>query len=63
MTPLVLAVPGNADLAAGLAGRLGAEAGRLTLRAFPDGESYASNMIDLGDLLAEGVRTMLAAHG
>jgi ribose-phosphate pyrophosphokinase len=40
VTPVVLALPGNAALAARLAGRLEAALGRLTVRAFPDGESY-----------------------
>lgn len=40
MRPLVLALPGNERLAVALAGILGAEMGALTLRRFPDGESY-----------------------
>lgn len=37
---VVIALPGNEPLAEALALRVGAELGRLTLRAFPDGESY-----------------------
>ncbi|MEZ5444652.1 MAG: ribose-phosphate pyrophosphokinase [Gammaproteobacteria bacterium] len=40
MTAVVLACPGNATLAGALASRLGAEAGSLVMRNFPDGESY-----------------------
>lgn len=40
MTPLVLPLPGNANLAGRLARRLGGELGTLTVRRFPDGESY-----------------------
>ena len=39
-SPLVLALPGNDDLATRLASSLGGEAGALTVRRFPDGESY-----------------------
>lgn len=39
--PVVLPLPGNEQLATALAAELGAEVGRLTLRRFPDGESYA----------------------
>lgn len=38
--PLVCALPGNAALAGGLAGALGAELGGLEVRQFPDGETY-----------------------
>jgi ribose-phosphate pyrophosphokinase len=37
---LILALPGNDRLAAGLAAALGAEQGEMTVRRFPDGESY-----------------------
>jgi ribose-phosphate pyrophosphokinase len=40
VTPLVLASEGNRELAAMLARRLDTELGRMTLRRFPDGESY-----------------------
>jgi ribose-phosphate pyrophosphokinase len=40
MTPRVFPLPGNGDLAARLARRLGADLGELTVRRFPDGESY-----------------------
>lgn len=40
MTPLVYAWPGNEPLAAALAGAMSVEAGRLTIRRFPDGETY-----------------------
>jgi ribose-phosphate pyrophosphokinase len=40
VTSIVLALPGNEALARALAGRLGAEAGELELRRFPDGETY-----------------------
>ncbi len=40
MRPLVLPLPGNEELAADLATRLGAEAGALQVRRFPDGETY-----------------------
>ncbi|GHD60517.1 phosphoribosylpyrophosphate synthetase [Thalassobaculum fulvum] len=40
MRPLVLPLPGNEDLAADLTARLGAEAGALQVRRFPDGETY-----------------------
>jgi len=39
-TPLVLPMPGNGDLAGRLARRLSAEVGALSVRRFPDGESY-----------------------
>ncbi len=38
--PLLLPFPGNAGLADTLAGRVDAEVGKLTVRRFPDGESY-----------------------
>jgi ribose-phosphate pyrophosphokinase len=38
--PVILALPGNERLAAGLGALLRAEAGRLSVRRFPDGESY-----------------------
>jgi ribose-phosphate pyrophosphokinase len=38
--PIMLALPGNARLAAALARRLGATAGTLNVRRFPDGETY-----------------------
>ncbi len=38
--PLFFALPGNESLGAVLAGRLSAELGELTVRRFPDGESY-----------------------
>lgn len=37
---LILALPGNERLAAGLAAELDAELGAMTVRRFPDGESY-----------------------
>jgi ribose-phosphate pyrophosphokinase len=37
---VILALPGNEQLAAGLAEHLQAEVGRMTVRRFPDGESY-----------------------
>lgn len=40
MSPVVLALPGNEGRGRALAGLLGAEAGTLTMRRFPDGESY-----------------------
>lgn len=40
MKPLVLALPQNESLAAALAAGLNAEIGALTVRRFPDGESY-----------------------
>jgi ribose-phosphate pyrophosphokinase len=40
VTAVVLALPGNEDLAAALADALGAERGALALRAFPDGETH-----------------------
>ena len=40
MNAVVVALPGNAALAAALAERLQIEAGRLTMRRFPDGETY-----------------------
>ncbi len=40
MTPLLFAMPGNAALAARLAKLLGWESGAITVRSFPDGESY-----------------------
>lgn len=40
MQPLLFAMPGNEAFADALAARLNAEIGRLTLRHFPDGESY-----------------------
>jgi ribose-phosphate pyrophosphokinase len=38
--PLILALPGNERLAAGLAAELDADLGAMTVRRFPDGESY-----------------------
>ncbi|RZI40079.1 ribose-phosphate pyrophosphokinase [Herbaspirillum sp. HC18] len=40
MVPMLIAMPGNEDLADRLAHLLGWEIGRLALRRFPDGESY-----------------------
>lgn len=40
MNTVVLALPGNETLAEGLAARVGAELGRVTLHRFPDGETY-----------------------
>jgi ribose-phosphate pyrophosphokinase len=40
MSPLIIALPGNEALAAGLAPRLGAEMARTEFRRFPDEESY-----------------------
>jgi ribose-phosphate pyrophosphokinase len=40
MTPLLFSLPGNEQLAAHLATRLGAELGSLETRRFPDGETY-----------------------
>jgi ribose-phosphate pyrophosphokinase len=37
---VILALPGNEQLAAGLAATLQTEVGRMTVRRFPDGESY-----------------------
>ena len=39
-TPLLLALPGNEQFAAGLASELAAEVAWLALRRFPDGETY-----------------------
>ena len=40
MRPLIFAMPGNEALASALAAALGAEAGEMEHRRFPDGESY-----------------------
>lgn len=40
MTPVVIGCPGNEQLAGQLGATLGAELGRVTMRRFPDGESY-----------------------
>ena len=40
MRPLLLALPGNEAMAGALAERLGGEIGEVTLRHFPDGETY-----------------------
>lgn len=40
MNPIVFSLPGQESLAAHLSGALGAEAGALQLRQFPDGETY-----------------------
>ena len=40
MKPLVIALPGNTELAQSLAAQLGTEVGQVTLRRFPDEESY-----------------------
>jgi len=40
MNPIILALPGNETLAQSLISDLPGDAGALTLRAFPDGESY-----------------------
>ncbi|MFY9269554.1 MAG: ribose-phosphate pyrophosphokinase [Candidatus Manganitrophaceae bacterium] len=41
MKSLILSLPGNESLADALAGRLGGERGKIIVRRFPDGESYA----------------------
>src|SRR5262245_39384839 len=38
--PLLVAMPGNEELAAALAARLGCEVGHVEVRRFPDGETY-----------------------
>jgi ribose-phosphate pyrophosphokinase len=40
MKPLILPLPGHIDRAGSLAGRLDAELGKMTVRRFPDGETY-----------------------
>ncbi len=40
MRPLLLPLPGNEGAAEGIAARVDGECGRLTVRRFPDGESY-----------------------
>lgn len=40
MKPVILALPENEQFATGLAAKLQAEVGRMTVRRFPDGESY-----------------------
>lgn len=40
MTPLVVALPGNEQLANGLASLIDAEVGYAVVRQFPDGETY-----------------------
>lgn len=40
MTPAILAVPGNEAMATKLAASLGFQLGTVTMRRFPDGESY-----------------------
>ena len=40
MSTVVFALPGNERIAAGIATRLGVEQGGMTVRRFPDGESY-----------------------
>lgn len=40
MNPVIFALPGNEQFAAGVAAKLQAEVGRMTVRRFPDGESY-----------------------
>ncbi|MCC2668705.1 MAG: ribose-phosphate pyrophosphokinae [Armatimonadetes bacterium] len=40
MSCLILGLPGNEDAASVIAGQLNAELGRVTVRRFPDGESY-----------------------
>lgn len=40
MKPVILALPENEQLATGLAAKMQAEVGRMTVRRFPDGESY-----------------------
>ena len=40
MKPLLLPLPGNTELAEALAARVGGEVGKLTVRRFPDRESY-----------------------
>ena len=47
MQRLTLALPGNEDLARGIAQACGSEAGRIETRRFPDGESYADCMANL----------------
>ena len=56
MRPTVLALPGNAALAARLAHELGARLGLLEVRRFPDGESY----VRIGSAIA-GRAVVLAA--
>jgi ribose-phosphate pyrophosphokinase len=40
LKPVILALPENEQFATGLAAKLQAEVGRMTVRRFPDGESY-----------------------
>ena len=46
MTPLVFALPGSDDFGRRVAGELGADLGELTVRRFPDGESYVRLLTD-----------------
>ena len=49
MKTILLALPGNENLAKALAEKLKAETGKLTVRHFPDGESYARILSDVKD--------------
>lgn len=49
MTPLILPLPGNESLSAGLAVQVHGEVATAELRRFPDGETYARIMTDCRD--------------
>lgn len=49
MNPIILALPGNEQLAESLAQQLGASIGNVTMRHFPDGESYIQIHDDVKD--------------
>lgn len=57
MTMMVFSLPGHETLGDRLAALLGAERGMLTLREFPDGETYVR-----GDTPCEGLDTIIAAN-
>src|SRR6478672_10516794 len=49
MTPLLIALPGNEDLATRIAKAMGAELGRAEFRHFPDGETYLRFLSDVSN--------------
>ena len=57
--PVLFAMPGNEEFSGLLAGRLGAEAGEMDIRQFPDGETYLRVRSDVKDRLAVVVSTLV----
>lgn len=58
MQRLTLALPGNEDLARGIAQACGSEAGRIETRRFPDGESYVRLHGEPADRIVDVICTL-----